>query len=124
MIRQKLDTRRRMRGGTDGGAEDLRELAVRQEEIKRLREELLPEAQRRVKIGLILEAVAQKEQIRVEEEDINAEFGRLASALRVTPEDIQRMLSAGGEDAREDMEARLLAEKTLDFVYRQAVIQG
>jgi trigger factor len=120
MIRQQLESRRRQRGG----AEDLQELAGRQEEIKRMRDELLPEAQRRVKIGLILEAVAEKERIRVEEADVQAEFERLASALRLNADDIRRMVAAGGEDARDDMIARLLAEKALDFVYRQAVIQG
>jgi trigger factor len=120
MIRQQLESRRRQRGG----AEDLQELAGRQEEIKRLRDELLPEAQRRVKIGLILETVAEKEGIRVEDADVQAEFERLASALRLNADDIRRMVAAGGEDARDDMIARLLAEKALDFVYRQAVIQG
>src|SRR5581483_98393 len=120
MVRQQLDTRRRQRGGM----EDLRDLAIRQDEVKKLREEMLPEAQRRVKIGLILEAIAQKEGIAIEEADVEAEFQRLATALRISPDDIKRMLAAGGEDARDDMAARLLAEKSLDFVYRNAVIQG
>jgi trigger factor len=119
MIRQRLDTRRRQRGGGDAA-----ELAGRPEEIKRLREELLPEAQRRVKIGLILEAVAEKERLTVEDDDIQGEYARLAAALKVNPEDIRRMVEAGGENAQEDMRARLLAEKALDFVYRHAVIQG
>ena len=34
------------------------------------------------------------------------------------------MIQAGGQDSIEELRARILAEKSLDFVYRNAVIQG
>ena len=96
----------------------------RQDEIKRLRDEHQAEARHRVKLALILEAIAQKEGIRVEEEDLQNEYRRLADGIRVSVDEVRRMVAAGGEDAVEEFRGRLLAEKTLDFVYRQAMIQG
>ncbi|MER3425365.1 MAG: hypothetical protein C4293_21160 [Nitrospiraceae bacterium] len=94
------------------------------EEINKLREEFLPEAKRRVKVGLILEAIAEKEGIRVEAEDLQNEINRLASSFRLSAEEVQRMIQSGGEEMIDELRGRLLAEKSLDFVYRHAVIQG
>ena len=119
-IRQRMESRMRQRGKIDQ-AEDL---VKQQQEIKQLREELLPDATRRVKVGLILEAIAEKEGIRVEEADVAAELERLAKRLKLTAEDIRRMVESAGQDMREELFGRILAEKSLDFVYRHAMIQG
>lgn len=119
MIRQALESRLRQRPGSL----DLRDPVVRQEEVKRLREEFLPEAKRRVKIGLILEAIAEKEGLIVDEEDVAAEIARLASALKLPQEEVRRLVDAG-EESRDELRGRILADKALDFVYRHAVIQG
>ncbi len=117
MIQHNLDSRRRKKS-------DHEDPLKRQEEIKKLRDEFLPEAKRRVKVGLILEAIAEKEGLRVEEEDISAELSRLASGLKMSPEEVRRMFQAGGEEMAEDLKGRILADKSLEFVYRHAVIQG
>jgi len=91
--------------------------------IKRLREEHLPEATRRVKVGLILEAIADKERLTVEEEDVSAEIERMASELKLSAEEVRRMVEAGGEESGDGLRGRILADKALDFVYRHAVIQ-
>ncbi len=117
MIQQNLDSRRRKKS-------DHEDPLKRQEEIKKLRDEFLPEAKRRVKAGLILEAIAEKEGLRVEEEDISAELSRLASGLKMSPEEVRRMFQAGGEEMAEELKGRILADKSLEFVYRHAVIQG
>ena len=119
-IRQHMESRMRQRGKIDQ-AEDF---VKQQEEIKKLREELLPESTRRVKLGLILEAIAEKEGIKVEEADVAAELERLARRLKLTAEDIRRMVESAGQDMREELFGRILAEKSLDFVYRHAMIQG
>lgn len=119
MIRQALESRLRQRPGSL----DLRDPVVRQEEVKRLREEFLPEAKRRVKIGLILEAIAEREGLIVDEEDVAAEIARLASALKLPQEEVRRLVDAG-EESRDELRGRILADKALDFVYRHAVIQG
>ena len=38
--------------------------------------------------------------------------------------EVRRMIQAGGKDTLDDLQARILADKALDFVYRHAMIQG
>lgn len=120
MVRQTLERRRRQKGGVA----DLDSPAKRQEEIKRLREEHLAEATRRVKVGLILEAIVEREGLTVDEDDIAAELKRVSSELKLSPEEVRRLVEAGGEESLDDFKGRILADKALDFVYRHAVIQG
>lgn len=94
------------------------------EELKRIREEHREEAHRRVKAGLILEAIAEKEGLSVSQDDLNNEVTRLATELRVPIADLVKMIQAGGQDSVDELRARILADKALDIVYRQAVIQG
>ncbi len=106
------------------GDMDPEHLAGRQAEVKQLREQHLAEATRRVKLGLILEAIAEREGLAVGEQDVAAEIDRLATELRLPAEDLRKLILAGGEESQEELRGRILADKALDFVYRQAVIQG
>jgi trigger factor len=117
IVRQKLQARQR------GKVTDPH-LAPEAEELKKIREDHREEAKRRVKAGLILEAIAEKEGLSVSQEDLNNEVTRLAIELRVPMADLVKMIQAGGQDSVEELRARILADKALDFVYRQAVIQG
>lgn len=120
IVRSQLHARHQKRGITD----ELDEQALRPEELKKLQEEALPEATRRVKLGLILDAVAEKEGLTVEEADLQAEIARMATELKIDPQELQRIIQAGGSDSRDELRSRILADKALDFVYRHAVIQG
>lgn len=117
IVRQKLQARHRGHVTDSLPAPDA-------EELKRIREEHREEANRRVKAGLILEAIAEKEGLSVSQDDLNNEVTRLASELRVPMADLVKMIQAGGQDSIEELRARILADKALDFVYRHAVIQG
>jgi trigger factor len=55
---------------------------------------------------------------------LNEEIARLASEVKLSVEEVTRMIQAGGQDSLEDLRSRILADKTLDFVYRHSVIQG
>ena len=90
----------------------------------KLQEEYRPEAERRVKVGLILEALAAKEGITVTNEDLKNEIERLAAEIKLPIDEVRRMIQAGGKDTLMDLEVRILADKALDFVYRHAMIQG
>jgi trigger factor len=121
MVRQKLEQEARMKGRAQIASPEVR--AARQQEAKRLQEEFRPEALRRVKVGMILEAIAEKEGISVSQEDLDAEIKRMAAELRMPEEDIRKIVQAGGEDSLDELRGRILADKSLDFVYRHAVIQ-
>ena len=94
------------------------------EDVTALRQEHRDEAARRVKLGLVLEAIAEKEGLTVTQDDLNAEIMRLASELKMPPADLVKMVKAGGQESIDELRARILADKALDFVYRNAVIQG
>ncbi|THJ18967.1 MAG: trigger factor [Nitrospira sp. CG24B] len=117
IVQQKLQARQRGNVTDSPPAPDA-------EELKKIREEHREEANRRVKAGLILEAIAEKEGLSVSQDDLNNEVTRLATELRVPMADLVKMIQAGGQDSVEELRARILADKALDIVYRQAVIQG
>lgn len=117
IVRQKLQARYRGKVTDSLPAPDA-------EELQKIHEEHRGEARRRVKAGLILEAIAEKEGLSVSQDDLNNEVTRLATELRVPMADLLKMIQAGGKESIEELRARILADKALDVVYRQAVIQG
>lgn len=120
MVRQQLQSRQRKPGdGTDASP-----AIAQSDESKQLQDEFRPEAERRVKVGLILEAVAAKEALTVTNEDLSNEITRLASEVKLSVEEVTRMIRAGGQETLDDLRSRILADKALDFVYRHAMIQG
>ena len=120
LVRQKLMKGQRHSHRKD----DLEEPLRLQEEAKRLQQEEHPEAKRRVKLSLILDAISEKEGIQVSDEEVQAEIQKLAGSLKLPAEEIQRMVEAGGPGARDEFRERMKSEKALQFVYQNAVIQG
>jgi trigger factor len=115
ILRQHIEQQRRKGGNQEAaGTEDL--TSIRQQNRE--------EASRRVKLGLVLEAIAEKEGLTVTQDDLNAEILRLATELKMPPADLVKMVKAGGQESIDELRARILADKALDFVYRNAVIQG
>ena len=92
-------------------------------DVRKFREESLPTAQQRVKLGLVLEAIAQKEGVAVTDADLEYECRQMARALQVDVAEVVKMLRDGGEDAVEDLKSRILTEKALQFVYEKTIIQ-
>ena len=93
-------------------------------EAKRIKLEVTPEAKKRVKLGLLLEAIADKEGVSVNDQEIQEEFTKLAQGLRVPMAEIQKMVESGGQSSRQEFEDRIRADKALQLVYQHAVIQG
>jgi trigger factor len=114
IIRQHVQQQRKAAAQESPGTEDLTSL----------RQEHRNEAARRVKLGLVLEAIAEKERLTVTQDDFNAEIMRLASELKMPAADLVKMIKAGGQESIDELRTRILADKALDFVYRNAVIQG
>ena len=73
------------------------------EDWGKLREEARPGAERRVKEYLLLDAIAEKEQIEVSETELEAEFKRAAAERGVEPAALrEQMTKAGGLEALRD----------------------
>ena len=121
MVQSERTRRRRIRHLMSHG-----EAGHQEEEtldVRKFRDESLPTAQQRVKLGLVLETIAQKEGIAVTEADLEYECRQMARALQVDVAEVVKMLQAGGADAVEDLKSRILVEKALQFVYEKAIIQ-
>jgi len=116
IIRQHVQQQQQRKGGIQEstGTEDL----------SRLRQEHRDEAARRVRVSLVLEAIAEKEGLTVTQDEFNAEIMRLASELKMQAAELVKIIKAGGQESIDDLRTRVLVDKALDFVYRNAVIQG
>lgn len=93
-------------------------------DVGTFRQENQPTAQQRVALGLILEAIADKQGLVVTEADMLEECRRMAQVMQVAVADVVKRLQAEGEDAIADLRARILAEKALQVVYEKALIQA
>ncbi len=81
-----------------------------------MREQFRPQAERQVKARLALEKIAELESIVATEEDIEAEFARIAEAYNMPLEDVKKSLPA--EAITEDMRVK----KAMDLVRERAVV--
>ena len=120
MVRQRLMEQQRAKTGQLS----LNDPGNMEAEAKRIKQEVAPEAKKRVKLGLLLEAIADKEGVSVSDQEIQAEFIKLSQGLRVPLAEIQKMVESGGQSSRQEFEDRIRADKALQLVYQHAVIQG
>ena len=74
-----------------------------------------PQALRQVKIRLALEKVAELEGMDITEEDLNAEFDKLAENNKMDIEKVKELLAA------EDLKGDMLCQKANDFILANAV---
>ena len=84
----------------------------------KIADDFKPEAVKRVKRGLILEAIARKEKIVVSDVEVDAEIRRAANESGREFADVKhRLVHEGGYEA---LRASLAQEKALDFVLKEA----
>lgn len=85
-----------------------------------LRNEYREESEKRVRIQLMLEAIAKEENITVEEEDIDKEVKKMAQAYNCGEEVVRTVLA--NEETKKVILGDILREKALDFVVNNAQI--
>ena len=83
--------------------------------MEQFRSVFAPQALRQVKIRLALEKVAEMEGMDVTEEDLNAEFDKLAENNKMDIEKVKELLAA------DDLKADMLCQKANDFIIANAV---
>ena len=81
-----------------------------------MREQFRPQAERQVKARLALEKIVELEKLEATEEDINAEYQRIADAYNMPVEQVKESLPA--EAIADDMRVK----KAMDLVREKAVI--
>ncbi len=82
--------------------------------IDALKAQFLPDAEKKVKMSLILEKVAKVENIEVTDEEVEAEFKNIADVNKMKLEDVKKYLKA------EDLKENKLVEKTVKFLVENA----
>ena len=84
--------------------------------LEKMREQFLPQAERQVKARLALEKIAELENVEVTEEDINAEYDRIAAAYNMPVDQVKASLPT--DAISEDIKVK----KTMDLVREKAVV--
>ena len=117
MLEQQVDVRLE-RGLRALAAQGMKTEDMKRMDFARLRAGQREAAVREVKASLILEQIADKEQIEVPEEELDGELQALAEHSKQTLEQVRaRLTQDGGLDR---IRHRLRNEKTLDFLYRKS----
>lgn len=86
-----------------------------------LRSEIRPGSEKRVKNFLILAEIAQKDDIRIEEKDLNEGFEQMAKSMNQDPQIVRRFYES--QNMITPFRVRLLEEKTLNYLLENAKIK-
>ncbi len=83
---------------------------------------LAKRAENQVRASLILEAIAKKEDIKVDSKDVDAEMSNMAKSMRVE-EDKVREFYLANPNRRDDFEYKIREEKTMKFLLEKSKIK-
>jgi trigger factor len=111
-------TARLERGFRALAAQGMRPEDMRKMDFGRLRTAQRDAALREVKASLILEKIAEKENIETSDAEVDAEIERLAQQSRQPAEAVRKKLTDDG--GLERIRERMRNEKTLDFLYKRS----
>ncbi len=77
-------------------------------------EQLKPQAEQRIRNSLVLEAVAEAENIEVTEEDLEKEYQKMADQYRTPVENVKKLFE--NEDMKDDLKKDVRIRKAADFI--------
>ncbi|MBI4444462.1 MAG: trigger factor [Acidobacteria bacterium] len=86
----------------------------------KVRSDLRPEAERDVRVSIILEEIANQENLQVESRELEGEIERLAASMNQPIEKVRQYFQKEGR--MENLRRQLLSRKALDLVFSAAVI--
>ncbi|HEY6252820.1 MAG TPA: trigger factor [Candidatus Angelobacter sp.] len=99
-------------------AQGMRTEDMKRMDFKRLRASQREAATREVKANLLLEKIAEAEQLQASDEEVQQEVRALAQQTKQTPEAVQQKLAQEG--AFERIRNRIRADKALQFLYTKS----
>jgi trigger factor len=117
LVERQIDVRLE-RGLRALAAQGMKAEDIKKMDLNRLRVGQREQALQEVKASLVLDKIAEEENIAVSDEEINGEIDALAKQSKQTPEAIRARLTRDG--ALDRIRNRIRSEKTLDFLYRQS----
>ena len=80
-------------------------------------EQVKPQAEKRIKSRLVLEAVAKAENITVTEEDFDSEVAKMAEMYQMEADKVKESI---GEEGKKQMMEDLAVQKAAEFVVNEA----
>jgi trigger factor len=86
-----------------------------------MRAEMTPAAEQRAKLQLVISEISKREQIGVEEAEVEAEIGRLAATRRVEAKDLRENLARN--DLLDTLAGNLRLEKLYDHILSKSVVK-
>jgi trigger factor len=117
LVERQIDVRLE-RGLRALAAQGMKAEDIKKMDLNRLRVGQREQALQEVKASLLLDKIAEQEQIGVGDEEIDKEIEALATQSKQTPDAIRARLTRDG--ALDRIRNRIRSEKTLDFLYRQS----
>ena len=81
--------------------------------IDQLKEQVRPDAEKRIRQELVLEAVAKAENIEITDEDVDAEIEKMASMYQMEAEQLKSYM---GEEEKENMKLDMASQKALALI--------
>ena len=117
MVERQIEIRLE-RGLRALAAQGMRTEDMRRMDFQRLRAGQREAAVKEVKSGLLLDKIAQAENIQVSDEDLAQEISLLAAQMGQSPDQLRQKLK--DEGALERIRGRIRSEKALHFLYSQA----
>ena len=85
--------------------------------IEQLQEQMRPQAEKRIRTRLVLEAVVAAENITVDDETVEAELAKMAESYKMETEQIKNMM---GEEGLNQMKEDLAVQEAVDFLVAEA----
>ena len=85
--------------------------------IDQLKDQMRPQAERRIRTRLVLEAVAAKENIEASEELVEAELKKMSETYKMEVEQIKTIM---GESGIREMKQDMAVQEAVDFLVAEA----
>ena len=85
--------------------------------MEQLRDQIRPDAEKSVKLRIILQNIARLEDLKCTEEDLNSELEFMAKQYNTDPAEVRKML---GEDSIVYFKKDIQAKKAMDLIYSEA----
>lgn len=102
-------------------------LQILNKDLDALRAEYKPVAEKRARLDLLIEKIAEKEEIKVTDEDIEAEILKILNSNRKEPlqgEELEKYKKSVPDSMRQQIKNYLVEEKCLEFLLNNAKISG
>lgn len=85
--------------------------------MEKLREQVKPQAEKDLMTGLVLEAIAKKEDVQVTEDDVAAEIKKMADMYQMKVEDVEKFIN---DEAKENIKENLKVQKAVELCVEKA----